>query len=131
MIEPLEIGVAVEREAVGGDVATAMDAYGTDLAIADPDSSVRRGIGLDAELGAHADHHMFHLVHIPPDADVELLQVEHWISHQLSGSMESDQPAAICPPELCTETSQLPLIFLRVSLVPYPYRVYWLMLQEY
>ncbi|KYQ47638.1 hypothetical protein ALC60_13394 [Trachymyrmex zeteki] len=90
VIEPLKISIAVEREAVGSNITAAVDAYGTDLAITNPDSCVRRGLGLDTKLGAHTDHHTFHFMHVPLDTGVKLLEIEHWISHQLTGSMEGD-----------------------------------------
>jgi len=131
VFEPREIGVAVEREAVRGDVTAAVNADGTDLAIVDPDAGVRRRFRPDTKLGAHADHHALHLAHVPSHAGAKLLQIQHRIGDQLAGAMESDQTAAIRPPEFRAETPQLSLVLQGVSFATNSHRIHRIMFQQH
>lgn len=128
VFEPPEINVTIERETMGSDIAAAMDAYCANLAIADPNSSVWRSYGLNAEFGAHSYYRMFHLMYIPFNTCTELFQIEYRISHQLTGPMKGNKPATIRLPEIRAKALQFFLVCLCVCSSSYSHRVHRFML---
>lgn len=100
-LAPRQVGVAVEREAVHRDLTADADADGADLATraavvgGDPRAALALDAsGLDAEVGADADHHLLDVADVADDVDGRR-EPDDRVAGDLSRTVPGDLAAAV------------------------------------
>lgn len=130
MLEPGEIDVAVESQTMSCDVTRSVNSNCADLPVANPHSSVCGCLGSDSVFLAQVDDGFFDVTNVPANARLEVLEINDWISDELTWAMKSYQAAAIRSMEVRSKLSQLFLFVDCVILRTDPNCVHWVMLGE-
>ena len=93
---PGEVGVDVEGEAMEGDAAAYLDAYGGYLASGGPNSGeARLDVGSDVEVGEGVDDDLLDGADVLQGADAQPAQVEDGVSDELAGAVVGDLAATV------------------------------------
>jgi len=111
---PGQVRVAVEAQAMAGDVSAGVDADGAHLGVVHPNARlvgcVRRPDVVHPKVPAALHDGSLQGAHVSAHAEVVRFQVYDGVRDQLSGAVEGDQTPSVCTVEVGAQLLQLLLL---------------------